>query len=133
MAYFGKTYIEAQRTTLVEYTYLQRSHALKRQEERQRIHELAWKSWEVQGTKSVGSKTVPLYTNFKDFYDTEEEYFRALYGTEYYEAKIRKQKEEKINSMLEANKRLTKSIRKQDSSNDDIAEQNRRIDELLGV
>lgn len=125
-AYYGKSYVEARRTTIGEYEFLRNSYSLRDQKIMQYIHMLAWKINEAQAQKEVGKRIVPVHKTFKDFYDAEGEYYKALLGEEEYKEERRKEKAQ----IAEVNKLLHKNLGKEDSLNE-IADQNRRIEEAL--
>lgn len=80
MSYFGKSYVEALRTTIPEFEYLGKAYRLTRERDMQDIHLLAWKIREAKATKKQGKTEKYVFPKFRDFYNQEEEYNRALYG-----------------------------------------------------
>ena len=119
IAYHGKTYNEALDTTLVEYRYLEQARRLRRQHEVQLIHEQAWAYNQVKAQKEVGKGYRPYYRTFKDFYDAEEEYSKALFG----ETRNSKSKRETVYKVAEDNKHLI--------DNEEIERQNRILEEEI--
>lgn len=48
------------------------AYKLKRIDNERDMHIQAWLNYQVQATKPKGKKTVPVYKNFKDFYDYDK-------------------------------------------------------------
>ena len=57
---------------LDEYLLLMKAYNLKRVDKEYDHHLQAWLSQQVQATEQRGKKSVPVYKNFKDFFDYEE-------------------------------------------------------------
>ena len=57
---------------LDEYLLLMKAFNLKRVDTEYDYHLQAWLSQQVQETEQRGKKSVPVYKNFKDFFDYEE-------------------------------------------------------------
>ena len=57
---------------LDEYLLLMKAYNLKRVDTEYDYHLQAWLSQQVQATEQRGKKSVPVYKNFKDFFDYEE-------------------------------------------------------------
>ena len=49
-----------------------KSYSLQRVDKEYDYHLQAWLSQQVQATEQRGKKSVPVYKNFKDFFDYEE-------------------------------------------------------------
>lgn len=49
-----------------------KAHALRRLDEEHAIHRQAWINQQAKATKQQGSKTVPYYRNFKQFFDYDK-------------------------------------------------------------
>lgn len=126
MAYHGKTYLEAQRTTIREFYYLEKADRLKRQRVRQDIHLLAWKMNEAQATKERGGKIVPLHRDYVSFYNAEEDYYRSLLGEE-----VINKKKGDDNRRVAFNNKLLRESKVEESNMEDIMEQNKRIEDLM--
>lgn len=63
---------------LDEYLLLMKAYNLKRVDKEFDYHLQAWLSQQVQATKQRGKKSVPVYKNFKDFFDYEERVNKIL-------------------------------------------------------
>ena len=57
---------------LDEYLLLMKAYNLKRVDKEYDYHLQAWLGQQVQATEQRGKKSVPVYKNFKDFFDYEE-------------------------------------------------------------
>ena len=57
---------------LDEYLLLMKAYNLKRVDKEYDYHLQAWLSQQVQATEQRSKKSVPVYKNFKDFFDYEE-------------------------------------------------------------
>lgn len=58
--------------SLFEYQMLMKAHSLKSLDLDYKAHKQAWINQQVQATKEQGKKTVPVYRNFKQFFDYEK-------------------------------------------------------------
>ena len=63
---------------LDEYLLLMKSYNLKRVDKEHDYHLQAWLNQQVQATEQRGKKSVPVYKNFKDFFDYEERVNKIL-------------------------------------------------------
>lgn len=71
--YLGlKSFDEVDDLLLDEYLLLMKSYGLQRVDKEYDYHLQAWLSHQVQATEQRGKKSVPVYNNFKDFFDYEE-------------------------------------------------------------
>lgn len=71
---------EIERMTMKEFAFRMTAYQLKRADKAFDMHMQAWLNQQVQATKSQGSKQVPVYRRFKDFYDLEKEERKILGG-----------------------------------------------------
>lgn len=55
--------------TFPEYLYRMKAHSLSRVDKEYDLHLQAWLNEQVGATKKQGKNSVPLYKNFKDFFD----------------------------------------------------------------
>ena len=77
--YLGfKSFAEVDRLTIPEYELLTEAERLKQIDIDYRCHLLAWLTFAAKAKKKSGKKTVPVYREFKKFYDYE----KALKKTE---------------------------------------------------
>jgi hypothetical protein len=58
-----------ERMTLYEYNLRMTAYKLSWLDQEKMIHELAWANQQVQATKTVGKKTVPVYDTFEKFFN----------------------------------------------------------------
>lgn len=63
---------EIDNMTIAEYRLRVRAKQERELKQEYDIHLAAYLNHVVQGTKTVGKKTVPLYPKFKDFYDIDK-------------------------------------------------------------
>lgn len=71
--YFGLTsLLDFERMTIREYSIRMTAIALKKLDQEELIHQQAWANWQVQATKTRGKAEVPVYRNFKQFFDKEK-------------------------------------------------------------
>ncbi|MFC7364541.1 MULTISPECIES: hypothetical protein [Bhargavaea] len=64
---------EVEEMTLREYLLRMHAYRLKRIDENRNIHLQAWLNFLATSTKEKGSKQVPVYPKFEDFFDYEKE------------------------------------------------------------
>lgn len=57
---------------LDEYLLLMKAYNLERVDKEYDYHLQAWLGQQVQTTEQRGKKSIPVYKNFKDFFDYEE-------------------------------------------------------------
>lgn len=57
---------------LFEYKMLMKAYSLKSLDYDYKAHKQAWINQQVQATKEQGKKTIPVYRNFKQFFDYEK-------------------------------------------------------------
>ena len=67
-----RSFEEVDDLLLDEYLLLMKSYSLQRVDKEYDYHLQAWLSQQVQATEQRGKKSVPVYKNFKDFFDYEE-------------------------------------------------------------
>lgn len=60
-----------------QYKLMKKALRLKQVDDDQKVHWLAYNSFRAQATKKQGSKEVPVYKTFKQFFNYEEELKRA--------------------------------------------------------
>ncbi|WP_312681499.1 hypothetical protein [Lactococcus taiwanensis] len=71
--YFDLTsLLDFERMTIREYSIRMTAIALKKLDQEELIHQQAWANWQVQATKTRGKAEVPIYRNFKQFFDKEK-------------------------------------------------------------
>ena len=71
--YLGfKGFAEVDRLTIPEYELLMEAERLKQIDMDYRCHLLAWLTFAAKAEKKSGKKTVPVYREFKKFYDYEK-------------------------------------------------------------
>lgn len=58
--------------TLFEYKMLMKAYSLKSLDIDYKAHKQAWINQQVKASKEQGKKTVPVYRNFKQFFDYEK-------------------------------------------------------------
>lgn len=63
---------EIDRMTVSEYELRLKAYRLKKLDEQEVLHQLAWANWQIQATKAQGKKEVPVYRKFQDFFDKEK-------------------------------------------------------------
>ena len=63
---------------LDEYLLLMKAFSLKRVDTEYDYHLQAWLIQQVQATEQRGKRSVPVYKNFKDFFDYEERVNKIL-------------------------------------------------------
>lgn len=91
--------------TMYEYNMRMRAMRLRQVDREYDIHLLAWESWNVQAMKKQGkNKRVPVFKDFKQFFDYEER-LREVSGRKKSVGRksriaeaLRKQKERQMNS-----------------------------------
>lgn len=71
---------EIERMTMKEFAFRMTAYQLKRADKAFDMHMQAWLNQQVQASKSQGSKQVPVYKRFTDFYDLEKEERKILGG-----------------------------------------------------
>lgn len=59
--------------TFREYSFEIHAHRLRSFDSRHQMHLQAWVNQQIKATKKQGKDTVPLFQNFKDFFDYEKE------------------------------------------------------------
>ena len=73
---------EIERMTIWEYELRMTAYALRRLDVERDIHWKAWVNRQVKAEKNIGTakktKMVPIFTNFKEFFDYEENEKRIL-------------------------------------------------------
>jgi hypothetical protein len=67
-----KSFSEVDRLTIPEYRLLMQAAKLKQVDLDYRVHQLAFANFRVQAQKKKGKKSVPVFTEFKKFYDYEK-------------------------------------------------------------
>ena len=65
--------LEAKRTTLADLEVLMKAQSYRIVDEKYRSAIHSWDNMRLKQTRKKGNKTLPLYTNFKDFFDYEKE------------------------------------------------------------
>lgn len=66
-------FLEIDRMTLYEYDMRIAAYHLRQVDREYEIHLQAWANWNVQAMKSQGkNKRVPVFKNFKQFFDYEQ-------------------------------------------------------------
>lgn len=68
---WGLDFVAIDRMTLRELRLRRKSWRAKYINKQSDMHWQAWLNWCVQGTKRQGRKVVPVYKNFKQFFDYE--------------------------------------------------------------
>ena len=58
--------------TLFEHRIRMKAYQLSDIDRERDMHWQAWLNWQVQATKRSGKKIVPIYKNFKQFFDYEK-------------------------------------------------------------
>lgn len=72
---------EIERMTLYEYNMRMKAFRLKQVDKEYDIHLQAWENWNVQAMKKQGkNKKVPVFKNFKEFFDYEARQQEAAEG-----------------------------------------------------
>lgn len=71
--------LEIARMSFNEYLMRMKVYQLQLLDKRELMHEQAWINYNVQATKMQGKKEIPVYRNFKDFFDKEKQE-RAILG-----------------------------------------------------
>lgn len=92
-----KTVSAVDSMSLFEYQMLMKAHSLKSLDLDYKAHKQAWINQQVKATKEQGKKTVPVYLNFKQFFDYEK-MEREILGNK--EAKKRKERPSELAIML---------------------------------
>ena len=72
------SYLEASRTTLVEYEVYNTAYAIKQEDIRFNSAIQAWYNQTVQATKGKGKSTRPAYRSFNEFYNHKEEFSKIF-------------------------------------------------------
>lgn len=71
--------LEIARMSFKEYLMRMKVYQLQLLDKRELMHEQAWINHNVRATKMQGKKEVPVYRDFKDFFDKEKQE-RAILG-----------------------------------------------------
>lgn len=96
---------EIGRMTLYEYNLRMKAFRLQQADRDYDLHLLAWESWNVQAMKKHGnSKRVPVFKNFKQFFDYEARIRDAVGGEE--------EKDPKVNSIMAGMRELEERRRR---------------------
>lgn len=78
MGKFGMTLSEAKRSLPRDFPLLIQSYNIRRQEKEYFISLQAWQNQSVQSTVGTGKSIKPRYKNFTQFYNTNEQFNRAI-------------------------------------------------------
>ena len=78
IARHGISYVEAARTTLVEFEVYNTAYAIKQEDIRFNAAIQAWYSQTVQATKGKGKSVRSAYRTFNEFYDHEKEFSKIF-------------------------------------------------------
>lgn len=72
------SYLEAARTTLVEFEVYNTAYAIKQEDARFNAAIQAWYNQTVQATKGKGKSVRSAYRTFNEFYDHEKEFSKIF-------------------------------------------------------
>jgi len=73
-------FTEIDKMTLYEYEVRMKAFRLQQVDQQYEIHQQAWANWNVQAMKAQGkNKRVPVFKNFKQFFDYEK-YVKEILG-----------------------------------------------------
>lgn len=78
MGRFGLTLLEAKRLTPREFKIYTQAYRVKSEELRRNMAIQAWYSLTVKQEKKVGSKYVPKYESFDQFYNQNKEFYAVF-------------------------------------------------------
>jgi hypothetical protein len=66
--------------TISQYELMKKAYNLKMVDKELWLHLQAYENFRAQATKQIGKRTVPIYPEFKDFYNYEEKLNRVKDG-----------------------------------------------------